>query len=193
MKIGIDISQIAHEGTGVAKYVRELVRAMITRHPEHDYVLFGSSLRKRRVFFRYVATLPIGRSVRLVALRVPPTILDLLWNRLHIVPVEWFTGAVDVFWSSDWTQPPLARAGGITTIHDLSVLRYPDESHNTTAYSVHSARVTANIVEVQRRRLLHAAKECAIFLCDSEATKKDAHALLGIADDKLRVVYPGFH
>jgi len=193
MRIGIDISQIAHEGTGVSVYVSQLVRAMITRHPEHDYVLFGASLRKRGVFFRYVASLPIGRSVRLVAIRVPPTILDLLWNRLHLIPVEWFTGAVDVFWSSDWTQPPLARAGGITTIHDLSVLRYPEESHSVTTYSVPSARVSANIVAVQKRRLLHAARECAIFLCDSEATKKDAHTLLGIAEEKLRVVYPGFH
>ena len=45
MKIGIDISQIAHEGTGVATYVRNIVAALVHRYPEHEYI-----------FIRVVAT-----------------------------------------------------------------------------------------------------------------------------------------
>ena len=193
MKIGIDISQIAHEGTGVAVYVTHLVRAMIARHPEHEYVLFAATLRKPQIFSRYVASLQSDSKVRLVTVPIPPTVLEWIWNRLHIIPVEWFIGGVDVFWSSDWTQPPLNHAAGITTVHDLSVLRYPEESHNVTGYSVFGARISANIVAVHKRMLRRAAEVCDLFLCDSEATKKDAHTMLGIANDKLRVVYPGFH
>lgn len=192
MKIGIDISQIAHEGTGVAAYVRNMVSALVKKYPEHEYVLFGSSLRKRQVFSQYAARLFGGNAhVRLVSIPVPPTVLDWLWNRAHIIPIEWFTGQLDIFWSSDWTHPPLIHAVGVTTIHDLSILRYAEESHNTSEVDVIGGRITANIVGTHTRRLMRAVKDCVVFFCDSEATKHDAHELLGIADAKLTVVYPG--
>lgn len=193
MKIGIDISQIVHEGTGVATYVRNIVAALVHRYPEYEYILFGSSLRKRHVFAEYIRSLPNTSHVRLVSVPVPPTVLDWLWNWVHIVPIEWFTGPLDIFWSSDWTHPPLKRAVGVTTIHDLSILRYSQESHNISEVDVIGGRITANIVATHTRRLMRAAKACAVFFCDSEATKHDAHELLGIANDKLTVVYPGFH
>lgn len=193
MRIGIDISQIAHEGTGVAVYVRNIVTSLLFTYPEHEYILFGASLRKRAMFTAFTSTLKASNaSVRLVSVPIPPTVLDVLWNRLHIAPIEWFIGSVDVFWSSDWTQPPLAHARGITTIHDLSILKFPKESHNKTEVDVSNIRISADIVHTQERRLTYAARVCDVFLCDSEATKKDARLLLGIDKDKLRVVYPGY-
>lgn len=180
MKIGIDISQIVHEKTGVAAYVRNLVREMVAQDLVNGYVLFGASLRKRNVFYEYVKTLGAGRNrVKLVVVPIPPTILDILWNVWHIIPVEWFVGNVDVFWSSDWTQPPLTRARGITTIHDLAILRFPESFHR-------------KIVSVQKRRLAQAKRVCKAFLCDSQATQRDLVALLGIDESKTRVIYPGF-
>jgi len=93
--------------------------------------------------------------------------------------VEWFIGEVDVFWSSDWTQPPLVKARGITTIHDISFLRFPETFDRT-------------IPNVQKRRLRWVKRECAAILCDSEATKKDVVELLGLPQQLLRVVYPGY-
>jgi hypothetical protein len=180
MRIGIDISQIAHEGTGVANYVRNLVKTLIESDNKNTYILFGASLRKRRVFDAFYQSLKAHPAkVTLRTVPIPPTLLDFIWNVLHIIPVEWFIGSVDVFWSSDWTQPPLAHARGITTIHDLTVLRYP-RSFNRTIRSV------------QKRRLKRAISRCSMFLCDSEATKKDAASLLHIDEGKMRVVYPGF-
>ena len=190
MRIGIDISQIAHEGTGVAVYVTRLVSALVSRYPEHEYVLFGASLRKSAVFRAFADTLRRpDRQIRLVSVKLPPTLLAYLWNTLHLVPVERFIGEVDVFWSSDWTQPPLQSAKGITTIHDLSIMRYPEESHNRAA--VHGGQLRANIVKTHTERLRRAAHECSLFLCDSEATRQDAAQLLGIPTEKLAVVYPG--
>lgn len=179
MVIGIDISQIVYEGTGVGTYVEELVRALVTHDTKNQYVLFGSSLRRKDVFYRFYTSL---KSVDRVTLRVfsfPPAILDILWNTLHIVPIEYFIGAIDIFWSSDWTQPPLKHAKGITTIHDVSFLRYPE-----TFSSI--------IREVQARRMKQAQKECSLFLCDSEATKRDVQSFFKIPRHALRVVYPGF-
>jgi hypothetical protein len=46
MKIGIDISQIAYQNTGVANHVKNLVEHLGTVDTENKYVLFYSSLRK---------------------------------------------------------------------------------------------------------------------------------------------------
>ena len=43
MKIGIDISQIAYEGTGVGNFVENLVKQLITVDRKNEYVLFFSS------------------------------------------------------------------------------------------------------------------------------------------------------
>lgn len=180
MRIGIDISQMVYEGTGVARYVSELVSSLVTLDKTNEYVLFGSSLRKKEVFLKYFKTLECDSSkVSLKVFPFPPTFLDLLWNRLHVFPIEWLIGPVDVFWSSDWTQPPLANARGITTIHDVSFFRYPKS-------------FSKRIIDVHKRRLRRAKKECRMFLCDSEATKNDVSELLHITPDHLSVVYPGF-
>ncbi len=180
MKIGIDISQIAHEGTGVARYVRQLVSALIAHDTKHEYVLFGASLRKQHVFHTFFRSLHADpKRVNLIVVPIPPRLLTILWNTLHIVPVERLLGSVDMFWSSDWTQPPLSHATGITTIHDVSFLRYPES-------------FVDEIIREQKKRLAWAKKECTIFLCDSDATRQDVMDYLHIPKHQLRVVYPGF-
>lgn len=193
MRIGIDISQIVHEGTGVSRYVLRIVTALVRKDTKNEYILFGASLRKRSVFRSFAASLGVdSKRVRLVIVPIPPTLLDIIWNRWHIIPIEWLIGRVDVFWSSDWTQPPLAYAKGVTTIHDLSVVKFPEESHNTTDIDVMKGKISANIVSTQKSRLKKAASTCRYFFCDSETTRQDAHALLGIDQARLRVVYPGY-
>lgn len=177
MKIGIDISQIVHEGTGVARYVEELVRSIIQTDTKNEYVLFGASLRRQKKLYSFFHSLPKTR-VRLVVIPLPPTVLDILWNILHIWPVEFFIGKVDVFWSSDWTQPPLFHAIGMTTIHDVSFLRFPES-------------FSQKIISVQKRRLKHVVRDCSIILCDSRSTLEDVSTFLSIAKDRLNVIYPG--
>ncbi len=180
MRIGIDISQIVHEGTGVAIYVREMVTAVLKLDKKNDFVLFGASLRKRAVFDEFFLSLQkVNKNVRLVTLPIPPTLLEILWNKLHVVSVEWLIGKIDVFWSSDWAQPPLSHARGVTTIHDLIAIKFPAETDS-------------RIVSAHKRRLEWVKKECAMILCDSLATKKDASELLNIPEESLCVVYPGF-
>lgn len=177
MRIGIDISQIVHEGTGVGTYVRNMVCSLLKIDNKNDYVLFGASVRRRNLFQSFYSSLPPDR-VRLVTVPIPPIVLDIMWNRLHIIPIEKFTGHLDIFWSSDWTQPPLSRAKGVTTIHDLTTIRFPKE-------------MDARIVATHARRLRWVKKECRAIFCDSESTKKDIEKLLQIPNDRLSVVYPG--
>ena len=192
MRIGIDISQIVFEGTGVAKYVREMVRGMVEAGSSHEFVLFGASLRKQQVFQEFYASLPSRQTVTLRIYPIPPTVLSILWNTLHILPVEWLIGPVDIFWSSDWTQPPLSRAKGVTTIHDLIALKFPEQTHNTVGFDSKKLRIAPNIVSTHAARIKRVLASCDMIFCDSEATKNDCRTLLGVDEKKLTVVYPGY-
>jgi hypothetical protein len=86
-------------------------------------------------------------------------------------------GKVDIFISSDWTQPP-SNARKATILYDLIVYKYPEETAD-------------KIIQVQKRKLDWVKKECDMIFCISEATKKDAIEVLGIEEKRLAVVYPG--
>jgi hypothetical protein len=115
---------------------------------------------------------------KIKATRMPPLVLDLLWNRLHIFPIENFIGDVDLFITSDWTEPPTKKTKKATILYDLIVYKYPKETAD-------------KIIDVQKRKLKWVKKESDIIFCISNATKKDAIEILKIPEDKLRVIYPG--
>ncbi len=173
MRIGIDISQIAYEKTGVSIYLSNLVKNLIQEDKENEYVLFYSSLRRN-----LPSNFLIEKNVTVKKFKLPPSVLDLIWNKLHIMPIENFIGSVDVFVTSDWTEPPTKKAKKATILYDLIVYKYPNETHK-------------KIIEVQKRKLKWVKKETNRIICISEATKKDAQEILGISKDKLSVAYPG--
>lgn len=177
MKIGIDISQMAYPGTGVARYVESLVDKLIALDEENEYILFFSSLRKDFPFSPHDFPFP-NKKVTIKQFKFPPAVLDLMWNRLHVMPIENLIGDVDLFITSDWTEPPTKRAKKATILYDLIVYKFPDETDK-------------RIIETQKRKLAWVKKESDVILCISESTKKDAMEILGIAENKLRVTYPG--
>lgn len=189
MKIGIDISQTAYEGTGVGNYMTSLVSHLLSVDDQNEYILFFSSLRRdvQRAKFNLKEA---KAKCEIKTFRLPPTVLDLLWNRLHILPIENLIGDVDVFISSDWTQPPTKKAKKITILYDLIVYKYPEETHNQMRFNLMKLLISPNIVASQKRRLHWVKKECDKIICISESTKKDATELLGIDESRLKVVYP---
>src|SRR3989344_9162847 len=149
MKIAVDISQIVYTGSGVARYTTNLVKSLCKYDTTNKYTFFFSSLRGKLP--KEIEKLILVKH-QLVKLKIPPTVLDFVWNRLHIVPIETFVGPQDIFISSDWTQPP-TKAKKVTIIHDLIAYKYPDELHPKTELSVRSLNLSSNIVAIQKRRL----------------------------------------
>ena len=183
MKIGIDVSQVAYGNTGVSNFLQNLVRCLIAEDSENEYILFFSSMRKdfRSSFLGLrdsSKSQELPSNIQIKKFKFPPTVLDLLWNRLHILPIETLIGDVDVFITSDWTEPPARKAKKATILYDLVVYKYPEETHK-------------KIVETQKRKLKWVKKESDVVLCISKSTAEDAHKILGIPENKLEVVYPG--
>jgi len=173
MKIGIDVSQLAYKNIGVSNYLQNLVENLIKTDDKNEYVLFFSSLRGK------MPDLNIrSKNVQIKQFRLPPILLDLLWNRLHIMPIENFIGQVDVFVTSDWTEPPARHAKKATILYDLIIYKYPKETAD-------------KIIRVQKRKLEWVKKESDRILCISEATRKDAIEVLNIDQKQLFVINAG--
>jgi len=175
MKIGIDISQLAYPNTGVANYLSQLVEYLLKSDKENEYVLFYSGLRVQKSKFK---NQNYSAKVKIREYKIPPLLLDFIWNRLHILPIEWLLGDIDIFITSDWTEPPTTKAKKLTILYDLIVYKHPEETDK-------------KIVATQKRKLKWVKKESDGIICISESTKTDAHNILGIAKEKLFVVYPG--
>ena len=177
MKIGIDISQIVY-GTGVSNYTKQLVEALLKIDRKNQYILFGSSLRLNKKLTGFKKQLSQYKNVEFKITHYPPFLLAFLWNKLHIFPIEKFLGEVDVFHSSDWTQPPVRsqRTKKVTTVHDMIAYLFPSSSH-------------PKIVSNQKRRLKIVKAEVDAIITDSETTKEDLVKFLEIPQEKVTVVY----
>ena len=177
MRIGIDISQVAFTGTGIATYTQNLVRELLRIDTTNDYVLFGSSLRRKDILIQYVDTLTKRKGLDARFFSLPPSVLEGMWNGWHTGDIELLTGNINVFHTSDWLEPP-SKSKKVTTIHDLLVYKFEDSMH---------PKIVAN----QKKKLEWVQKESQLILVDSESTKQDCIDILGIEADKLRVVYLG--
>lgn len=174
MVIGIDISSTIY-GTGVSNYTDNLVKGLIKQGKHHQFKLFFSSLRgPLPEFYNQLSKLP---NIKIYKYKLPPLLLDILWNRFHILPIELFIGKCDVFHCSDWTQPPVFKAKLITTIHDLVPFIYPNWSH-------------PKIIATHLRKMKFAVLECHHFICVSQNTKNDLLKVFPqINPNKCSVIY----
>ncbi|OGM10522.1 hypothetical protein A2159_01110, partial [Candidatus Woesebacteria bacterium RBG_13_34_9] len=170
MKIAIDISQIVYE-TGVSVYTRNLVQNLLKNDRENEYILYGGSLRQFNSL-KLITNRFLGKyTCKLYP--IPPTLADIIWNKVHIFTIEKLIGNIDVFHSSDWTQPP-SKALKITTIHDLIPLLFPKLSD-------------PRIIKVHKKRLYWIINEVDWVIVPSQTTAMDA-VKLGIDKHRIKVI-----
>lgn len=176
MRIGFDISQAAFQGSGVGRYTHALVKALSKNKKNHEMVLFGSSLRQFHILQSLAKTVS-EKGVTKKIMHLPPSLLNVLWNNMHIVPIEVFIGKCDVFHTSDWLEPP-AGCKKVTTIHDMIVFKYPQLLHDS-------------IVNTQKAKLQWVVKESSKIIADSISSKNDIITYLHVPQSKIEVIYPG--
>ncbi len=165
MRVGMDISQLAHMG-GVGVYTQNLTWEF-SKIKDLEMAYFYSSLRKP--YHGYL------KNVK--KYKLPPTLFEILFNRWRNVGIEKFIGPLNIFHSSDWTQPP-SKAKKVTTYHDVIPIKYPEWSH-------------PKIVAVQKRRLKIVEKEIDMVIAVSKSAKKDLLEVSKIPEEKIIVIYEG--
>ena len=178
MKIGIDISMLVYQGSGVATYTYNLVKNLLKYDRTNEYRLFYSSLRRPPDFYFINEFRKLGAKV--YDYRLPPRILKFLWNKYHLLPVEWLIGKVDVYHSSDYLRPPLLKGTkSITTLHDLTWKLFP-QYH------------TQDVIEAHENKIQKTIKYRDHIIVDSQNTKLDLYKCFPkIKKSPISVIYPG--
>ena len=175
--IGFDATAALTQGGGIGRYTRELIHALVAEAPGYRYTLFSA---------RPPAVLPVPNSLPVaahVAHRPAPVDehwLYRLWYRAGIpLPVQLFTGPIDLFHSPAFVLPPVG--GGtppLLTVHDLSFVHYP-------------ATFPANLVAYLNRVVPRSVARATHILADSQSTKRDLAAIWRVPNDKVSVLYSG--
>lgn len=175
MKIGIDISQVVYEGTGVGRFTKGLIETILTFDKTNHWTFFFSSFRGK-IDSELLSRIKKSRH-RFLRLPFSPRMLSFLWNTVHMIPIETFTGPLDVFICSDWTEPP-AKCKKATIIHDFAYLRYPETVHES-------------ILKTQKKRMEWVKKESQYIITPSKSTQSDVSKFFSIPSEKITPLYSG--
>jgi glycosyltransferase involved in cell wall biosynthesis len=180
MRVAIDYNAALRQLAGIGRYSRELVRALAELRSGDDIILFYAArdlhpgaldgLRRLQALNPRVKAAPIPITERL---------LTIVWQRLRLpLPVERWTGPVDVVHAPDFVLPPARASGTIVTVHDLSFRLHPEAAHE---------RLRRYLESAVPRSLRRAAR----VLADSASTADDLRRLMSVPPDKISVLYPG--
>lgn len=172
MRIAIDYTPALRQGAGIGRYTRGLVAGLHALAPADAITLLVAADALGGLA---TSTLPFPTRRIPLASRHQA----ILWHRLHLpLPADWFAGEVDIYHSPDFVLPPLRRAHGVMTVHDLSFRQVPDCAD-------------PGLRRYLERAVPHALRRAARILADSHSTKHDLMTLLDVDAARIDVVYPG--
>ena len=120
LAVALDGTPLLGARTGVGEFCAGALGALAVRE-DLEVSAFAVTWRRRH---RLPPLLPEG--VRAVQRAMPARPLQLAWRRMGAPPAEWFVGPVDVVHGTNFVVPPTRRAARVVTVHDLTVVRFPE-------------------------------------------------------------------
>ncbi|MEM8857347.1 MAG: glycosyltransferase family 1 protein [Chloroflexota bacterium] len=180
-RVGIDVTSALTQGGGIGRYTRELIDALSKTQFDSalDVTLFSA---KPPLQTPVQNPLPTHPSINYKPAPIDERWLYRIWYRLRFpLPVQTFTGRLDLFHSPDFVLPPIAgNIPSLLTVHDLSFLHYPHT-------------FTPALVNYLNRVVPWSVKRATHILADSVATQNDLVELWGTPAEKITVLYSGVH
>jgi glycosyltransferase involved in cell wall biosynthesis len=173
VRIAIDYTAAINQRAGIGRFVRNLISSVVALDTDDEFVLVHA-----RTPNGAAADVPQGPNVTDCRLPLPERWSTVLWHRLRVpMPVDWFSGPVDLFHAPDFVLPPVRRARRVLTVHDLAFLLYPECA---------DARLREYLMSVVPRSV----RSADFVIADSTNTQNDVICLLG-ADPACTTVVPG--
>jgi len=163
--------------SGVSLYTANLLTAILAQDIENKYKLFYNSwdnLDKRLGEWNQENAIVVGS-------HIPNKIFNYLCHKFFGLPkIDKLLGGADLFWSPHFNFTSLsAKTKKVITVHDLSFLRYPE---------FFSVRKNLWHRALRIKKILHSSEK---IVAVSENTKNDIIELIGIAPEKIQVIYSG--
>ncbi len=171
MTVALDATPLLGPTTGVAAFCAGALGGLAAR-ADLDVSAFAISWRRRRGI---VAKVPAGVSTRQRAM--PDRPLRSAWSRSSFPPIEWFIGPQHVVHGTNFVVPPTRRASRVLTVHDLTVVRFPELCD----------RSTLGYPALIRRAL----GQGAWVHTDSEFVAAEVSETFGVEPERVRAVLPG--
>jgi glycosyltransferase involved in cell wall biosynthesis len=172
LRVAIDVSAAVQQRAGIARYVRQLVDALLALENGPELIPYATRSGDG------VGAWPAGSRIRQLAFGTRGwRALSLLSQSLG-VPLPGWPPPCDVVHATDVVSPRAMRVPIVTTVHDLSFVVMPEH---------HTQLNRANLSWIAPRAVRHATR----VIADSRATASEIHTHYGAGDDKVRVVYPG--
>lgn len=162
IRVALDVTPELIAATGVARYSRELRRALEAQ-PDCQVAAFGIGRRSE----------PVPPGVRHVP--IPLRVIHTSWDAFGLPRAEQITGSVDLVHSLDLVPPP-TRLPLVVTVHDLVTSEHP---------SLHDPRA-----QRMQREQRSALARAATILTVSRAVAETLISL-GIGEDKIHVTPNG--
>jgi len=162
MRIGLDVSPLVPQRTGIGTYVAHLVRAIIRVAPDHEYFLYAPHPLPEED----VAALRAHPRVRIVRCPRPLMGLRARFDR------------VDLFHGLNFKMRGRGRYGSLITIYDLAMDRFPQPSRKLFGQRWSFLRT---------RR---AARRASRVVTISEHAAKDIEELYGVLREEIAIINP---
>jgi len=167
MQIGIDITPLTKTPTGVGLYTRYLLRELVSLESPDRFCGLATGVRTLDE-----ENIP----VRHVHLPLPTRMMYQLYHLARRPHADTLLGGVDVFHAVNYVLPPLKRARGVLSIHDLGFLR-------------DAGWFSPKIMRPFARAIRGDAHRADTVIAVSEATAKDVCSFLDVAPEKIRVIH----
>ena len=116
MRVALDATPLLGRRTGIGQYAAQLLTALARGDDELVATAFT---------FRGRGALDVPDGVAVAARPAPARALQAAWARVEWPSVELLSGRCDVFHATNYVLPPLRRARGVVTVHDLAYLHLP--------------------------------------------------------------------
>ena len=126
LSVALDATPLLGRPTGVGAFCAGALGGLTSR-PGLDVSAFAISWRRRQAISDLV---PPGVSTSQRAMPARP--LHMAWNLSSQPPVEWFIGPHQVVHGTNFVVPPSRRAARVVTVHDLTIVRFPELCDRST-------------------------------------------------------------
>lgn len=120
LRVALDATPLLGPRTGVGVFTAELLAALATRD-DVELVAWAATWRGRH---QLGVEVPDG--VRAVERPMAARPLRALWSRADHPVLERWTGAIDVAHGTNYVVPPTRDAAPLVSVHDLTVVRFPE-------------------------------------------------------------------
>lgn len=175
LRVALDGEPLLGRRTGVGNFVHGLLQGLTdlvrAGRTDLDVGVFAVTWRMRP---ELEGLLPPG--ARLVGRPMPARPVRAMWEKVD-VPLEWFTGRLDVVHGTNSIVPPARRAARVVTVHDLSPLHWPEICEPAT-------RAYPDFIR-------RAVRKGAWVHTDSEFVAREVIEAFGVPPERVRSIHPG--